>query len=160
MLEVITCYVFSHSKPIGDNTLWSILANSAMSSCPQQVSRYKFSYCTISCLLFTTREYCTSCLNDGEMAHFSATRKRRCGECEGCRMDTCGTCINCRDMKKYRGTGRKKKACSKKNLYSIMDAYRNCRFSLASESSLSTTLPDSVLFCVAVAPDSVLVSAE
>ena len=59
-------------------------------------------------------EYCTSCCNDCKMAYFAATRKRRCGECKGCRMDTCGTCINCRDMKKYGGTGRKKKACSKK----------------------------------------------
>ena len=59
-------------------------------------------------------EYCTSCCNGCKMAYFSATRKRRCGKCKGCRMDMCGTCINCRDMKKYGGTGRNKKACSKK----------------------------------------------
>ena len=49
-----------------------------------------------------------------KMAYFSATRNRRCGKCKGCRMDMCGTCINCRDMKKYGGTGRNKKACGKK----------------------------------------------
>ena len=31
--------------------------------------------------------------------------------CEGCLKSDCGTCSNCKDMKKFGGTGSKKKGC-------------------------------------------------
>jgi len=41
-------------------------------------------------------------------------KKRRCRKCGGCLMPDCGQCVFCRDMKKFGGRGRKKKACEKK----------------------------------------------
>ena len=41
----------------------------------------------------------------------NAAKVRRCGECEGCMMDDCGTCINCQDKVRFGGKGTKKKAC-------------------------------------------------
>ena len=39
-------------------------------------------------------------------------RKRsRCGQCEACLANDCGTCAYCLDMVKYGGPGKKKKAC-------------------------------------------------
>ena len=37
--------------------------------------------------------------------------KSRCGNCSGCAAKECGTCHFCKDMKKYGGSGRLKKAC-------------------------------------------------
>ena len=36
-------------------------------------------------------------------------------QCEGCLAKDCGVCINCKDMKRYGGPGKKKKACMKRN---------------------------------------------
>lgn len=43
----------------------------------------------------------------------SKSRKRtmRCGQCTGCKMEECGSCAYCKDMKKFGGPGKKKKAC-------------------------------------------------
>ena len=38
-------------------------------------------------------------------------RKRACGYCQSCKSQDCGVCLNCRDMKKFGGPGRKKKKC-------------------------------------------------
>ena len=38
-------------------------------------------------------------------------RKSRCGSCSGCVAKECGTCNFCKDMKKFGGPGRLKKAC-------------------------------------------------
>ena len=38
-------------------------------------------------------------------------RKRRCMECAGCKREDCGSCINCKDMKKFGGQGKKKQKC-------------------------------------------------
>ena len=35
-------------------------------------------------------------------------------KCEGCCAKDCGVCITCKDMKKYGGPGKKKKACVKR----------------------------------------------
>jgi len=43
-----------------------------------------------------------------------AGRRKRCGQCAGCKMPDCGQCVNCKDMRKFGGTGRKKKACSQR----------------------------------------------
>ena len=40
-----------------------------------------------------------------------ASKSRRCGECEGCMRDDCGTCAACRDKPRFGGKGSKKKAC-------------------------------------------------
>ena len=34
-----------------------------------------------------------------------------CGECSGCVATDCGSCITCKDMKKFGGPGRKKRCC-------------------------------------------------
>ena len=34
-----------------------------------------------------------------------------CGLCAGCQWSDCGLCINCKDMKKFGGPAKKKKAC-------------------------------------------------
>ena len=39
---------------------------------------------------------------------------KRCGECSGCVAMDCGSCINCKDMKKFGGPGRKKKCCTQR----------------------------------------------
>ena len=45
-------------------------------------------------------------------------RKRRCMKCAGCKREDCGSCINCKDMKKFGGQGKKKQKC-------INRVYRN-----------------------------------
>lgn len=40
-----------------------------------------------------------------------AKRVRRCNECSGCKERDCDSCINCRDMKRFGGPGRRKKCC-------------------------------------------------
>ena len=37
--------------------------------------------------------------------------KLHCGLCAGCQQSDCGLCINCKDMKKFGGPAKKKKAC-------------------------------------------------
>lgn len=66
---------------------------------------------------------CTICL---------AGRKRRinCGQCEGCKRDDCGLCVFCKDMKKFGGPAKKKKACK----------YRVCTSLKYSESDQSATV--------------------
>ena len=40
------------------------------------------------------------------------TKKRlRCGKCSNCLVPDCGTCVYCKDMKKYGGPGIKKQSC-------------------------------------------------
>ena len=38
-------------------------------------------------------------------------KRKRCGQCAGCKSDDCRACPKCRDMKKFGGSGRKKQAC-------------------------------------------------
>ena len=38
-------------------------------------------------------------------------RKRCCGSRDACSKDNCGHCTNCKDMKKFGGTGKKKQCC-------------------------------------------------
>ena len=40
-----------------------------------------------------------------------AAKTRRCGECEGCTREDCGTCPACADKPRFGGKGTKKKAC-------------------------------------------------
>ena len=35
-------------------------------------------------------------------------------QCEGCLRTDCGTCIYCKDMKRFGGPGKKKKGCIKR----------------------------------------------
>ena len=46
--------------------------------------------------------------------HTGGSRRGRCGHCQGCTQQNCGYCTNCKDMKKFGGLGRKKKACVKR----------------------------------------------
>lgn len=41
-------------------------------------------------------------------------RRGRCGQCDGCQRKDCGECITCKDMKKFGGAGRLKKACKQR----------------------------------------------
>ncbi|RZF31855.1 hypothetical protein LSTR_LSTR009502 [Laodelphax striatellus] len=38
-------------------------------------------------------------------------RRLRCGVCEACQQPDCGTCISCKDMVKFGGSGRSKQSC-------------------------------------------------
>ena len=42
------------------------------------------------------------------------SRKVRCKKCNGCRKEDCGVCMNCVDMKKFGGLGKKKQACQER----------------------------------------------
>ncbi|XP_014253428.1 DNA (cytosine-5)-methyltransferase 1-like [Cimex lectularius] len=48
---------------------------------------------------------------DGEV---KGPKRMRCGICEACQMADCGTCVHCRDMVKFGGSGRSKQACIKR----------------------------------------------
>ena len=39
------------------------------------------------------------------------SKRKRCGECDGCNATDCGRCDNCRDMPKYGGRGTKRQSC-------------------------------------------------
>ena len=41
----------------------------------------------------------------------TAKRRKRCGQCTGCKTKDCGQCKFCKDMPKFGGLGRKKKPC-------------------------------------------------
>jgi len=41
-------------------------------------------------------------------------KRRRCGECSGCRAEECGVCAHCRDMPKRGGKGLKRQPCMKR----------------------------------------------
>ena len=43
-----------------------------------------------------------------------AARRKRCGQCVGCKMPECGQCVNCKYMRKFGGTVRKEKACTQR----------------------------------------------
>lgn len=57
--------------------------------------------------------------------HLLGTRKRKCGKCDGCVMETCGMCNNCKDMRKYGGPGKKKKGCSRKTCTGVISNSEN-----------------------------------
>ena len=42
------------------------------------------------------------------------SRKRRCGECEGCKRQNCGECIYCKDSKRFGGPNKMKQACKER----------------------------------------------
>ena len=42
---------------------------------------------------------------------FGKYRKKRCGECDGCKSQNCGLCIYCKDSKKFGGTDKMKQVC-------------------------------------------------
>lgn len=42
------------------------------------------------------------------------TAMHRCGKCVGCVKSDCGTCVNCKDKKKFGGPGKRKQACKNK----------------------------------------------
>ena len=44
-------------------------------------------------------------------ASSSAKKLRRCGECEGCLREDCGSCEICADKPRFGGPGKLKKAC-------------------------------------------------
>ncbi len=44
-------------------------------------------------------------------AKSTAAKTRRCGECEGCNREDCGTCHACKDKPKFGGKNSKKQAC-------------------------------------------------
>ncbi len=41
----------------------------------------------------------------------------QCGQCDGCLQEDCSQCIQCLDMKKFGGPGKKKKACKHRKLF-------------------------------------------
>jgi len=63
-----------------------------------------------------TKEPKTSTTKSSPVAvdQFSKTKLRRCGECEGCTRDDCGSCQACADKPRFGGKGTKKKACTER----------------------------------------------
>ena len=57
--------------------------------------------------------------NDGQKHQQSSNgrsnKKKRCRQCQECRMPDCGTCKFCRDKKKFGGPGKLKKSCVKRH---------------------------------------------
>ena len=45
-------------------------------------------------------------------ARSTASKTRRCGECEGCNREDCGDCEACKDKPRFGGKGTKKQACT------------------------------------------------
>ena len=59
-------------------------------------------------------EYETGMDEDNRLDENPKKRKKvrgRCGECEACTKDDCGGCIECKDMIKFGGTGKRKRPC-------------------------------------------------
>ena len=48
-----------------------------------------------------------------------------CGLCAGCQWSDCGLCINCKDMKKFVGPAKKKKACKLKSLFTVINCQKH-----------------------------------
>lgn len=44
-----------------------------------------------------------------------APRRKRCNACENCLAQECGSCLHCKDMIKFGGSGKSKQACVKRN---------------------------------------------
>jgi len=61
----------------------------------------------------------------------NASKSRRCGECEGCMRDDCGSCVPCQDKPRFGGPGTKKKAC----------VLRYCRTRRAEEDNTQANYP-------------------
>lgn len=49
-------------------------------------------------------------------------RRKRCNECPGCTREDCGTCENCKDMRKFGGLGRKKQCCKQRKCHSVVQS--------------------------------------
>ena len=65
------------------------------------------------CIILTLKNLASTNLvpHNPHKQNTSKARKRRCMECEGCKREDCGSCINCNDMKKFGGQGKKKQKC-------------------------------------------------
>lgn len=74
-------------------------------------------------------------------------RRGRCGECSGCIADDCGACVCCKDMKKYGGTGRKKKCCIRRKCVGVspLSSSSQSKPQLSSELQLSPNLQQYLL---------------
>lgn len=54
-------------------------------------------------------------------------RKQRCGTCDACYKDDCAKCVNCKDMVKFGGTGKKKKCCVQRQCKNIQTKREKAR---------------------------------
>ena len=43
----------------------------------------------------------------------AGTKRKQCGDCEGCQATNCGECTNCLDKKIFGGPGIKKQCCKR-----------------------------------------------
>ena len=59
------------------------------------------------------------------------TKRRRCGECDGCRARECGTCLYCKDMPKYGGTGTMRQSCKMRQCHVILRELQAAKAELA-----------------------------
>ncbi|XP_014605619.1 PREDICTED: DNA (cytosine-5)-methyltransferase PliMCI-like [Polistes canadensis] len=62
----------------------------------------------------TFETFFTDQLAKNEDKNMTGPRRHRCGVCEACQQSDCGTCIACKDMVKFGGTGKSKQACFKR----------------------------------------------
>ena len=48
------------------------------------------------------------------------TKRKRCGDCPGCFARNCGTCIYCKDMPQYGGSGNMRQSCKSRQCHVIL----------------------------------------
>ncbi|XP_065897260.1 uncharacterized protein [Dysidea avara] len=54
------------------------------------------------------------CIVKDQQPQVIGKKRKRCGTCKGCTRVNCEKCVNCQDMPKYGGPGKKKRPCSER----------------------------------------------
>lgn len=57
---------------------------------------------------------------DGDDRVVAGPRRMRCGVCEACLMQDCGSCTSCKDMVKFGGSGKSKQCCKERKCPNMM----------------------------------------
>ncbi len=51
-----------------------------------------------------------------------APRRKKCGACDNCLAQDCGSCTHCKDMIKFGGSGKSKQSCIKRNCLNMVES--------------------------------------
>lgn len=55
---------------------------------------------------------------------FGKNRKKRCGDCDGCKSQNCGLCIYCKDSKKFGGPDKMKQVCKNRTCTNLIKRHQ------------------------------------